>query len=158
MSAQIAALFGAHARSYQALSAQAAAFHDQFVRSLIAGGGSYARTEAANVQQTLLDLVNAPTLALLDRPLIGDGGDGASGPVGQPGQPGGILFGNGDRGGDRTDPGIAGGNGGAGGLFGNGGAGGKGGNGTGASGIADRQRRQCGPVAGSRGPVVRPAG
>jgi hypothetical protein len=40
VSAQIAALFGAHARSYQALSAQAAAFHAQFVQSLLAGGGS----------------------------------------------------------------------------------------------------------------------
>ena len=35
VSAQIAALFGAHARGYQALSVQAAAFHSEFVLSLI---------------------------------------------------------------------------------------------------------------------------
>ena len=39
VSAQIAALFGAHAQDYQALSAQAAAFHEQFVRALNAGAG-----------------------------------------------------------------------------------------------------------------------
>lgn len=33
VSAAIAALFGAHARAYQALSAQAAMFHEQFVRA-----------------------------------------------------------------------------------------------------------------------------
>ena len=73
VSAQLAGLFGAHARRYQALGAEAAAFHDAFVQTLLAGGGSYARTEAANVQQTLLDLVNAPTELLLGRPLIGQG-------------------------------------------------------------------------------------
>lgn len=36
VSAGIAALFSAHAQEYQALSAQAAAFHDQFVHTLTA--------------------------------------------------------------------------------------------------------------------------
>jgi hypothetical protein len=44
----IATLFGAQARAYQALSAQAAAFHQQFVQLTNAGAGSYASTEAAN--------------------------------------------------------------------------------------------------------------
>ncbi|ETW23890.1 PE family protein [Mycobacterium gastri 'Wayne'] len=48
VSAAIAALFGAHARSYQALSTQAAAFHTQFAQALTAGAGSYATAEAAN--------------------------------------------------------------------------------------------------------------
>jgi PE family len=79
VSTQLAALFGAHARSYQALSAQAAAFHDQFVRALNAGAGTYAGTEAANasplqtLEQDVLGVINAPTEALLGRPLIGDG-------------------------------------------------------------------------------------
>ncbi|MGB9222675.1 PE family protein, partial [Mycobacterium sp.] len=33
VSVQIAALFGAHAQGFQALSAQAEAFHDQFVQA-----------------------------------------------------------------------------------------------------------------------------
>jgi len=48
VSAGIAALFGAHARSHQGLGAKAAAFHDRFVRALTDGGGSYAAAEAAN--------------------------------------------------------------------------------------------------------------
>lgn len=73
VSAAIAALFGAHAQAYQTISAQAATFHAQFVQTLSAGAGAYANAEAANVQQSLLNAINAPTQALLGRPLIGDG-------------------------------------------------------------------------------------
>src|SRR5215831_13021332 len=84
VSVAIAALFSAHAEGFQALGAQAAAFHDQFVRAVTAGAGSYVGAEAANVaaftanpaqtvQQDLLNLINAPTQALLGRPLIGNG-------------------------------------------------------------------------------------
>lgn len=48
VSSAIAALFGAHGRVYQALSAQAAAFHDQIVQTLTAGANAYAGAEAAN--------------------------------------------------------------------------------------------------------------
>src|SRR6516165_10616575 len=48
VSAAIAALFSAHGQGFQALSAQAAAFHDQFVQTLTAGAGSYVGAEAAN--------------------------------------------------------------------------------------------------------------
>ncbi|MGB9226140.1 PE family protein, partial [Mycobacterium sp.] len=65
VSAAVAALFGSHAQSYQTIGAQMAAFHDQFVQNLAASGGAYASAEAANVQQSLLDLINAPTQALL---------------------------------------------------------------------------------------------
>ncbi|WP_152313374.1 PE family protein, partial [Mycobacterium tuberculosis] len=41
VSAAMAALFSGHAQAYQALSAQAALFHEQFVRALTAGAGSY---------------------------------------------------------------------------------------------------------------------
>ena len=49
VSAAIAAMFSAHGRGFQALSAQAAAFHDKFVQTLTAGTGSYVGAEAANV-------------------------------------------------------------------------------------------------------------
>lgn len=78
VSAAIAALFGAHAQAYQTISAQAATFHAQFVQTLSAGAGAYANAEAANVQQSLLNAINAPTQALLGRPLIGDGADGTA--------------------------------------------------------------------------------
>jgi PE family len=49
VSAAIAALFSAHGQGFQALGAQAAAFHAQFVQALTAGAGSYVSAEAANV-------------------------------------------------------------------------------------------------------------
>ena len=49
VSAAIAVVFSAHGQRFQALSAQAAAFHDQFVQTLTAGAGSYVGAEAANV-------------------------------------------------------------------------------------------------------------
>jgi hypothetical protein len=64
VSASIAALFGAHARAYQALGAQAAAFHTQFVQLMNGGAASYVSTEAANAEQNLLNAVNAPTEVL----------------------------------------------------------------------------------------------
>ena len=43
-----AAQFAAHASTYQAVSAQAAAVHNMLVSTLGASAGSYAATEAAN--------------------------------------------------------------------------------------------------------------
>ena len=40
--------FAAHAQMYQAVSAQAAAIHEMFVRTLGTSACSYAATEAAN--------------------------------------------------------------------------------------------------------------
>jgi hypothetical protein len=48
VSALTAAQFAAHAQMYQAVSAQAAAIHEQFVNTLSTSSGSYALTEAAN--------------------------------------------------------------------------------------------------------------
>lgn len=48
VSTAIAALFSNVGKEYQALSIQAAAFHEQFVQNLTAGIGSYGATEAAN--------------------------------------------------------------------------------------------------------------
>ncbi|WP_057128428.1 PE family protein, partial [Mycobacterium tuberculosis] len=129
VSAAVADLFGAHAQAYQALSAQAALFHEQFVHAMTAGAGAYAGAEAADA--AALDVLNGPFQALFGRPLIGDGANGAPG---QPGGPGGLLYGNGGNGGigGPGATGLAGGAGGVGGLlFGDGGNGGAGGLGTG---------------------------
>jgi hypothetical protein len=48
VSALITAQFVAHAQSYQAVSAQAAAIHQQLVATLAVSATSYATTEAAN--------------------------------------------------------------------------------------------------------------
>lgn len=48
VSALTAALFSAHAQAYQEVSAQAAAIHEAFVRTLALSSESYAATEAVN--------------------------------------------------------------------------------------------------------------
>jgi hypothetical protein len=61
VSAAIAELFSGHARAYQALSAQAALFHERFVQALTAGAGVYAGAEAANASHLgqLVAMANA---------------------------------------------------------------------------------------------------
>jgi PE family len=143
VSEAIAALFGSQAQQFQALSSQAAAFHNQFVQALNGSGASYAGAEAtaASAMQNVspaqaLDAMNAPAQGLLGRPLIGNGANGGTiNGVGQPGEPGGILYGNGGNGGDSFLSGVNGGAGGSAGLMGNGGAGGASfGGGTGGAG------------------------
>jgi broad specificity phosphatase PhoE len=70
VSAAIAALFGSHARQYQAAAAQAARYYEQFVGNLGAAAASYAGTEAAI----------ATSMRGLFDPII-DGGTGAAGQV-----------------------------------------------------------------------------
>jgi hypothetical protein len=123
VSTAITTLFNAHAAEFQALSAQAAAFHAQFVQALAAGVDSYASAEATNA----LRVVNAPAEALTGRPLIGDGANATV--AGGRGADGGLLYGNGGDGAPGGS-GQAGGAGGDAGLFGNGGHGGAGGAGA----------------------------
>uniref|UniRef100_UPI0012DDB5AD PE family protein n=1 Tax=Mycobacterium ulcerans TaxID=1809 RepID=UPI0012DDB5AD len=117
VSTAIAALFAGHAQAYQALSTAASTFHTQFVRALNLSGGAYAAADVANasplqtLEQDLLGVLNAPTQALLGRPLIGDGADGTA--PGQGGGAGGLLYGNGGSGAAGTNTGVAGGAGGA---------------------------------------------
>lgn len=151
VSLAISALFGQHAQAYQALSAQATIFHDQFVQALTSGGNLYAAAESHTVEQMVLNAINAPTQTLFGRPLIGDGANGTA--ENPDGQNGGLLFGNGGNGFTQTTAGVAGGNGGSAGLIGNGGAGG--GGGAGAAGPADAD--QPGAAAGSAG-LADPAG
>nr|WP_081290974.1 PE family protein [Mycobacterium asiaticum] len=115
VSIAIATLFGAHGQQYQTLSAQAAAFHQQFVQTLTGNGASYAMAESAAAQplQSLLDVINSPFVTATGRPLIGNGANGAPG-TGQNGGAGGWLLGNGGAGGSGTS--TAGADGGAGGA------------------------------------------
>jgi hypothetical protein len=66
VSAAIARLFGTYAQDFQALRAQAEAFHDRFVQALTAGEGSYIAAEAANAarMQDALNVLNAPIRAV----------------------------------------------------------------------------------------------
>ncbi|MGB9221776.1 PE family protein, partial [Mycobacterium sp.] len=132
VSTSIAAVFGAHAQAYQALSAQAASFHQRFVQLLGGGAAQYSLAEAANtnplapLDQALANIVNAPFLQLTGRPLIGNGANAAPG-TGAHGGDAGWLSGNGGAGGSGSVSTQRGGDGGAGGFFG--GRGGTGGNG-----------------------------
>ncbi|CKN36887.1 Conserved protein of uncharacterised function%2C PE-PGRS family protein PE_PGRS19 (part1) [Mycobacterium tuberculosis] len=125
VSAAVAALFSAHAGQYQQLGARAALFHEQFVQALTGAASAYASAEATNVEQQVLGLINAPTQALLGRPLIGNGADGTA--ANPNGGAGGLLYGNGGNGFSQTTAGLTGGTGGSAGLIGNGGNGGAGG-------------------------------
>jgi hypothetical protein len=95
VSAAIASLFSNYGQQYQALSAQAAAFHAEFAQSLSGAGNAYAVAEAANanplqtLQQDVMGVINGPTELLFNRPLIGPGSNGAAG-TGQAGGAGGI--------------------------------------------------------------------
>ena len=64
VSVAISRLFGAYGQEFQALSAQAAAFHDEFVSLLNGGAAAYLSTEIANAEQSLLTAVNAPAQTL----------------------------------------------------------------------------------------------
>jgi hypothetical protein len=134
VSTAIAALFGTYGQEYQAVSAQAAAFHARFVEALTTGAGWYASAESTNVsvlqtvEQQALAIINAPTQAMLGRPLFGDGAN-ATQPGGR-GADGGLIYGSGGNGAAGAAPGQPGGAGGNAGWFGNGGAGGAGGAGA----------------------------
>ncbi|HVQ85584.1 MAG TPA: PE family protein, partial [Mycobacterium sp.] len=80
--------------------------------ALNGGAAAYSATEAANASPLgiVLGVINAPTEALVGRPLIANGKNGGTvNGVGQPGGQGGILLGNGGKGGPSTAPGVAGG-------------------------------------------------
>ncbi len=108
VSAAVASLFAGHAQAYQSLGGQVAAFHQQFLEGLRGASGAYAAAEAANVWplQDLLGLINAPTQALLGRPLIGNGTNGTA--ANPNGGVGGLLIGNGGNGWNSTTGGAAG--------------------------------------------------
>lgn len=102
VSAQLATLFGLHGQMYQALSSQAALFHNQFVQLMNAGGAQYALAEATNasplsgVESQALGALNAPLAAATGRPLGGDGVGWAT--AGGVGKDGGWVCTNGGKG------------------------------------------------------------
>ncbi len=132
VSAGIAAVFSGHAQQFQALSGQAATFHEQFAHALSWAESSYDLSEAAAVQNLA---VFSPIKLLTGRPLVGDGANGTA--ASPNGKAGGFLYGNGGGGYSETTAGLSGGNGGNAGLIGNGGSGGAGGAGAtgGAAGL-----------------------
>lgn len=149
VSAALAALFGAHAREYQAAAAQAAAYHEQFVHRLSAAATSYAVTEVTIATSLRGALGSAPASvsdgfqAFVYGPIHATGQQWINSPVGEALAPivnaptnvllGRDLIGNGVTG-TAAAP-----NGGPGGLlFGDGGAGYTGGNGGSAGLIAER--------------------
>ena len=119
VSAAIAELFGGYAQQYQALAAQAAAFHDQFTRTMATSAASYLGTEAANAQVLERAMgapaaaVNGSIAAATGRPLIGNGANGTTGSQGTAGGAGGWLYGSGGSGGNSTASGAIGGAGGS---------------------------------------------
>lgn len=69
VSATVAAVFGAHAQAYQAVSTQAASFHQQFVQLMSGGAAQYLAAEAAN----------ASPLQTVQQDGLGTGSGGAAG-------------------------------------------------------------------------------
>jgi hypothetical protein len=101
VSASIAALFDAHAQAYQALSAQAASFHQQFVQLMSGGATRYASTEAANasplqsIQQGVLSEIGSPSQALsTGSSLIGSAAPAGSVAAGVPAAAAGLAGGS----------------------------------------------------------------
>lgn len=90
VSASIAALFDAHSQVYQALSAQAAAFHSQFVQLMNGGALQYAVTEAANT--TPLQSAAGPASVAAQLPAVSGavGGSAPTAPAAPPGGGGGA--------------------------------------------------------------------
>jgi hypothetical protein len=68
VSLALSQMFGTYGQEFQALSAQAAAFHNQFVSLMNGGASAYLGAEIANVQQ---GLATAPTSAAVTDPLTG---------------------------------------------------------------------------------------
>ncbi|ORA17917.1 PE family protein [Mycobacterium asiaticum] len=76
VSAEMAALFGAHAQAFQQIAAQAASFHDQFVHLMNLGSQQYALSEAANVSSIQSGTTNLPQQTL-GHSVLGEGAHAA---------------------------------------------------------------------------------
>jgi hypothetical protein len=71
VSIAISRLFGTYGQEFQAVSAQAAAFHDEFVTLLNGGATAYLSAEITNAEQSLLNAVNAPVQTLAGQQIGG---------------------------------------------------------------------------------------
>jgi hypothetical protein len=70
ISAAFTELLSTHAQGFQALSAQAAAFHDEFVKSLSGGAAQYVSTEAANAASSSAATIHIPGLPPINLPTL----------------------------------------------------------------------------------------
>lgn len=78
ISEAVAALFARYGQEFQSLGAQTVALQHRFAQALNSAAASYTAADDAGAlllqaQQTLLDAVNAPSRAVLGRPMIGTG-------------------------------------------------------------------------------------
>jgi PE family len=73
VSQAITSVLVTQAHDFQAVSAEAASYHDQFVNLLKGSAAKYVSAEAANAEQTLIGAVNTPAQALLGHPVIETG-------------------------------------------------------------------------------------
>ncbi|MGB9302537.1 MAG: PE family protein [Mycobacterium sp.] len=71
VSAAIARMFGTYGQEFQALNAQAAAFHAEFVSLLNGSGAAYLSTELANAQQALQSAMAPAAASAASDPLGG---------------------------------------------------------------------------------------
>jgi hypothetical protein len=81
VSAAISAMFGNFGEQFQALSAQAQAFHAEFVGLMNAGAGAYLSTEIANAEQAVANAVSSPVQALLAGGVSAPGAAASSGGI-----------------------------------------------------------------------------
>ena len=109
VSAAISAMFGNFGQQFQVLSAQAQAFHGQFVSLMNAGAGAYLNTEIANAEQAAMNAISGGGIA---------GAAGATPGAGAGGLLGGLLGGGGSSSGGGLLGGLTGGTSGLGGLLG----------------------------------------
>src|SRR6516225_7314959 len=95
VSAAISALFGNFGQEFQALSAQAQAFHANFVELMNAGAGAYVNTEFANAQQAVANAISGGGSWAAAGATPGAGSSGLLGRVlgGLTGSGGGLLGG-----------------------------------------------------------------
>jgi PE-PPE domain/PE family len=80
VSAAVANLFGRYGQEYQAVIAQAAAFHSQFTQALAAAGSTYAEAEAGNaaLMSGASNALNASVQTLLGQAPMGSGASAAT--------------------------------------------------------------------------------
>lgn len=93
VSAAISAMFGDFGRQFQWASAQAQAFHAEFVRLINAGAAAYVSTELANAEQAVANAINAPSEAALGSQFVPGGVAVAAQSAGASGLLGGLLGG-----------------------------------------------------------------
>jgi hypothetical protein len=117
VSAAISEMFGNFGQEFQWASAQAQAFHAEFVSLINAGAAAYVGAELANAEQTVANAINAPAEAMLGSPLLSGGvGAGAAQGVSASGLLGGLT--GGTSGATGLLGGLTGGTSGLGGLLG----------------------------------------